>query len=311
MKKLLLVISALSVVGMLKAQDPDFGFETWENVQFSTTNQDPRGWTSLNTLNGVTATALSVYKETTSPAGGAISAKVTTVQVLGAQIPNPYQAGNIDTAGILTIGHISVIPSPGIVYGYNYTWRPTMLSFQSKYTPVGSDSAFVVALLTKWNGTSRDTIARGRYAIGANTTSYSLNSIALTFNPSFATVFPDSEQVFISSSVYDHDGAQIGSAFYIDDLQWSGWNSVENILYEKEKVTVYPNPSTNYINFKSDSEISSIDVCDISGRVIEKYIMNGTAVGFETTNYLPGFYVYSIYGRNKNIMSRGRFEIVK
>jgi hypothetical protein len=292
-------------------KNPDFSFETWNNVQFSQTIQDPQGWSSLNTLNVFTATPQSVFKETTAPASGGASAKITTVQVLGAAIPNPYQPGNLDTAGLLAIGHIVTAPSPGIVYGYNYTWRPSILSFQSKYTPVGNDSAFVVVLLTKWNGSGRDTIAHGRYATGATTTAYSLNSISLTFNPSFTSVFPDSEQVFISSSVYDHDGAQLGSTFYIDDLQWSGWNSVDDISGVSNNVLVYPNPATNVINFNSSIDVSSIEVNDIAGRLIGTYATINNKAFVETLNYKPGIYVYNIYDRNKRIVSRGRFEVTK
>ncbi len=311
MKKLLLTISTFAFIGMAMAQDPDFGFETWNNVQFSQTIQDPQGWSSLNTLNVFTATPQSVFKETTAPASGGASAKITTVQVLGAQIPNPYQSGNLDTAGLLTIGHIVTAPTPGIVYGYNYTWRPTILSFQSKYTPVGNDSAFVVVVLTKWNGNGRDTIAHARYAIGGTSTAYSLNSVSLTFNPSFTSVFPDSEQVFISSSMYDHDGAQIGSAFYIDDLQWSGWNSVDAINGLSNHVSVFPNPATNIINIKSSMDVSFVEINDITGRLIGTYATSDNKASVETGNYLPGVYIYTIYDKNKRIISKGRFEVTK
>ena len=312
MKKILFTISvvASSVIGAM-AQSPDFTFETWNNVQFSTTIQDPQGWASLNTLNVFTATPKSVFKETTSPFGGTASAKITTVKVTGALIPNPYQSGDIDTAGLLTIGQIITSPSPGIKYGYNYTWRSQTLTFQSMYTPMAGDSAFVLATLTKWNGTSRDTIASGKYATGATTTSYSLNSITLTYDPAFATVVPDSQQIFISSSVYNHDGAKIGSTFYIDDFAWSGYNSTDEINGTVNNVFVYPNPATNNISITSSIGAAIIRITDITGRLIGDYSMANNEANIQTSTFAAGIYIYSVLDQKKNVLNRGRFEITK
>lgn len=311
MKKILLTISAVasSVIGAM-AQSPDFSFETWNNVQFSTTIQDPQGWASLNTLNVFTATPKSVFKETTSPFGGTASAKITTVKVTGALIPNPYQSGDIDTAGLLTIGQIVASP-PSIKYGYNYTWRSQVLSFQSMYTPMAGDSAFVLATLTKWNGTSRDTIASGKYATGAATTSYSLNSITLTYDPAFAAVVPDSEQIFISSSIYNHDGAKIGSTFYIDDIAWSGYNSTDDINGSVNNVFVYPNPATNNISITSSIDAATIRITDITGRLLGNYSMTDNKTNIQTSTFAAGIYIYSVLDQKKNVLNRGRFEITK
>lgn len=313
MKKLLLTVSVLagSAAAMRAQTTPDFNFETWTNVPFSTTIQDPQGWASLNILNVFTATPVSVFKETTAPAEGTISAKITTVKITGAAIPNPYEAGNLDTAGVLAIGQLMPPPSQGIIYGFNYTWRPTVLSFQSKYTPMAGDSAFVVALLTKWNGSSRDTIAWGAYSTGATTTSYSLNSLNMTYDPSFALVSPDSQQVLISSSVYSHNGAKIGSAFYVDAMEWSGWNSISELNGSNTTMTVYPNPATTDITFSSTANFSSIEISDIAGRLIGIYPAAGNKVNIITANFIAGMYFYTVKDENKQIIGRNRFEITK
>ncbi len=313
MKKLILTISAFAATftGITAQTTPDFTFETWSNVPFSGSIQDPQGWASLNILNVFTATPVSVTKETTAPAEGLTSAKITTVKITGAAIPNPYQTGDLDTAGILTIGVIVPPPNQGIKYGFNYTWRPTLLSFQSKYTPMAGDSAFVVALLTKWNGNGRDTIAWGSYSTGAATTSYALNSLSMTYDPAFSMVSPDSQQVFISSSVFRHNGAKIGSAFYIDQMEWTGWNSVNDLTGTTGSVTVYPNPATTEITFSSTTEISSIEITDITGRLVGSYPASNNKATVSTGSFTPGIYMYSIKDANKMVVSRNRFEISK
>ena len=314
MKKVLLTVTAIasSFAYIIAQTTPDFNFETWNNVQYSTTIQDPQGWASLNILNVFTTTPLSVTKDTAAPAEGTISVKITTVKVTGAQFPNPYQAEDLDTAGLLAIGQIVALPSPGIIYGFNYSWRPTVLSFQSKYTPMPGDSAYVVALLTRWNGISRDTIASGIYSTGSTTTSYALNSLTMTYNPAFLTVSPDSQQVFISSSIYSHNGAQLGSAFYIDDLEWSGWSSVNDINGLSGNIIVYPNPATTTITFSSSVyAISTVEIADITGRSIGSYIATNNKMDVQTAGLAPGMYIYSIFNDKKAMVGRGRFEITQ
>lgn len=310
MKKFILTITAISSLVIGAMAQPDFGFETWADAAppFATID-DPQGWASLNALVGV-GTDTSAFKITVGPAAGAASVKIKTVKVNGAAIPNPYAPGNLDTAGFLVIGKVSISP-PGLKYGYNYTWRSAVLSFQSKYSPMVGDSAFVLAYLTKWNGTSRDTIATGKYATGVTTTSYSVNSLNMIYNPAFASVLPDSERVMISSSVYSHDGAKIGSTFYIDDLAWSGYNSTDEINGIVNNVSFYPNPATNNISFTSSVDVTNIEINDITGRLIGSYPMRNNKTTIQTSDFAPGIYIYSIFDQKKEVRSRGKFEIAK
>ncbi len=311
MKKLILTISAISSLVFGAMAQPDFGFETWADAAPPyATIDDPQGWASLNALVGA-GTDTSAFKITVGPAAGTASAKIKTVKIVGAAIPNPYASGNLDTAGFLVIGKVSILP-PGLIYGYSYTTRSAQLSFQSKYTPMTGDSAFVLAYLTKWNGTSRDTIATGKYATGASTTSYSLTNLSMDYNPVFAGIVPDSERIMISSSVYSHDGAKIGSTFYIDDLAWSGYNSTNEINGIVNSVTVFPNPATNYISISSSIDVSTIEINDITGRLIGSYSMkNNNRATIQTTDFSPGIYIYSIFDQQKEVINRGKFEIVK
>jgi hypothetical protein len=316
MKKLILSITAITLLTInAKAQTPDFGFESWATVYPPLAPQDPVGWASLNVLNAVTSTPLSVAKETSAPAAGTISAQVTTVRVSGASIPNPNRPGkNLDTAGILVVGKVQATPSAKLIYGYTLPAafpRPSTLSFQSKYTPTGSDSAFVVAFLTHWNGTKRDTIASGKYATGATTTSYSINSFTMNYKPAFSNVMPDSEQIFISSSIYSHGGAQIGSAFYVDDLAWSGYTSVNEIAGVENNVSVFPNPTNDQINFNSSVNVNVVEITDITGRLTGAYKMTDNKLTIQTSSFVPGTYFYTLLNDKKEVMNRGKFEVTK
>lgn len=308
MKKLLLAFSAvLAGLSQAAAQAPDFGFETWANVPLSTTIQDPTGWASFNVLNLV-GTNQSVFKETTAPYAGTAAAKITTVKITGAAIPNPYTGVNIDTAGLLAIGSTQ-FTAPYIKYGKPYANRPAVLSFASKYTPVSGDTAFVIAYLTKWNGSSRDTIAYGSYSTGATTTSYAVNNITLTYNS--ATVMPDTEMVFISSSVFFHTGAKIGSTLYVDDLQWSGYVSTNDLNGKVNNVAVYPNPASSVLNLSATMDASNVAVFDITGRKLGVYELTNNKVKIETYSYPAGMYFYQLLDQGNKVIHTGKFQVTK
>lgn len=290
---------------------PVLGFEAWHAIAPPLVNaEDPNGWASLNALNGFTATPLSVTKETASPAGGTITAKITTVQVQGATIPSPY-GGNLDTAGILAIGSVALASPPSIKYGFTYSAKPSVLSFKSKYSPMPGDSAFVLAYLTRWNTASstRDTIASGRYATGAATSTYSINSLTMNYDAAFAGVSPDTQQVFVSSSVYSHDGAKVGSTFWIDDLMWSAFVGVDEADAVNNTVTVYPNPAASYITVKSTVNAASVQVIDVTGRIIGSHVMSSNMAEIGTGNYASGIYTYIVLDENNLVINRGKFEV--
>lgn len=308
MKKIILSVTAIIAFAFNgTAQAPDLMFENWANVPFSTI-QDPVGWASLNALTLV-GTAQSVYKETVAPNQGLISAEIRTVDVVGAAIPNPYTSGDIDTAGILVMGTINISP-PGLSYGKPMTGRPSTLAFTCKYSPMPGDSAFVLAYLTKYNGSSRDTIAWGKYATGATTTSYAANSLTMNYDPGFSTVVADTMLVFASSSVYSHPGAKIGSTFYIDAMSWSGYTGISEVA-KPSTISLFPNPAVNNISFTSSVNADAVEVLDITGRKVGVYSMIGNAVTVETSSFSSGMYIFNVLNDKQEVINRGKFEVTK
>ncbi len=309
-KRILTLIAIVSISAVSMAQTPDMGFETWANVSV-TSIQDPVGWASLNTLNFATATPISVSKETTAPYAGAISCKITTVKVVGASIPNPFRPGkNFDTVGFVGIGKAQ-LTTPNLKFGYAISGRPALLTFASKYTPVAGDSAFVLAYLTHFNGATTDTIAAGKYATGSASSSYGLNTITMSYNPAFSAVWADTMLVFASSSIYKHNGAQVGSAFYVDSFSWSGYNSINEINNVLGTVSVFPNPATTAVNFQSSVSADAVEILDITGRKVGSYLMTANNVAVSTSDFAPGIYMYTVLNTKREVINRGKFEVTK
>jgi hypothetical protein len=313
MKKLLLSFSAITLfAGLIKAQ-PDFKLETWAQIYPPlVTAEDPQGWASLNVLTSSLTGSMpkTVFKETTAPYEGLASAKIVTdVVPSSVTIPNPFSPGHtMDTVGLLGVG--TVQPSaPYINFGYAYLGRPASLTFASKYTPMTGDSAFVLAYLTKWNGATRDTIASGKYATGATTTSYSVNTITMNYNAGFSSAWADTMMIFASSSIYSHDGAKKGSAFYVDDFNWSGWVSTNDIDGVKNNVSIYPNPASSDISIKCSVAAISVDVMDVTGRKIGNYTMTNNEASVKTSTFAQGIYIYNVIDENNQVINRGKFEV--
>lgn len=313
MKRILFTAAViLSSVICSNAQAPQFRFENWAPTPSPTTSEDPIGFASFNALTfaGMQRT---VFRETAAPYEGSISAKIVTEVIpASVMIPNPFNpAEDLDTVGILSVGSIAFGFPPTVTYGKPYVWRPSMLSFACKYTPMPGDSAFVVALLTRWNGSSRDTIAQGWYSTGATSTAFAVNNISMMYDPSFSAFMPDTQQVFISSSVFLHDGAKRGSTFYIDDIAWSGYVGVYEANGVSNNVSIYPNPSATEVNLVCNVEARSVEVMDITGRMIGVYDMQYNKVSIQTTEYVPGIYMFNMYNKEKQVIHRGKFEVTK
>ena len=312
MKKLLLGITALLLVIGATAQQVSMDMETWVQAGVSSF-KNPQGWVSFNaSVGGLSVASQTVFKDSTDFFQGLASAKIVTSNVQSGffNVPNPYRPGhNYDTMGIMVLGSYA---SGAFRYGQQMPtpWRAPFLSFASKYTPAGADSAYVIAYLTKHNGAVRDTIATGIYRTGASTTTYSINNITMVYNPTYIGVIPDTEMIYCSSSRYKTKGSKVGSAFYVDAFQWTGFTGI-NEINTGNTTSVFPNPATSEINFTSSINANYIEVMDITGRKLGLFLMQNNKVKVQTETFRTGLYLYDVLNEKKEIISRGKFEIAK
>jgi Secretion system C-terminal sorting domain len=82
--------------------------------------------------------------------------------------------------------------------------------------------------------------------------------------------------------------------------------------YSSGAENVYPNPAQNEINFVADAaKQKSIQVFDITGRLVDTYLITENVNTLNTSAYANGLYTYSILGKDNSIISRGKFSIAK
>ena len=75
---------------------------------------------------------------------------------------------------------------------------------------------------------------------------------------------------------------------------------------------MYPIPAQNEINFVIDaSKVASIQLFDISGRLIDTYIVSNDKAVINTSDLSNGVYSYSVIGKENVILNQGKFTVVK
>ena len=316
MKKLLLsiFISAASVCAFAQI-NPTRDFEAWVNPG-SGAVEEPRDWVTGNKLVNPLAPGniQSVYKVTGGDAhGGTYAMKIVTVDVG----TNPSTAVIPDPIGFAATGSATIIPSVSLKIGYPYTSRPANAEFWYKYTPVGTDTASFVMWLTKWNGTSRDTVAYAYWETTAALSAYAKITAALVYKP--GSIVPDTAGIIFSATGTGClTCGNVGSTLWIDDLDFLGTNGI-NENPSSSGVTLYPNPASDRITITVDGNTAvSASVYDATGRAVavsseltQTSVIRQRTGTIDTSSLPSGLYSYSVIDKSGNVINAGKFNVVK
>lgn len=79
----------------------------------------------------------------------------------------------------------------------------------------------------------------------------------------------------------------------------------------QNSIKLYPNPASNIINIKAETEITTITIYDIQGKVVfsRKDILN-TTVPITITSFKEGVYILKTEQKNGEV-SRGKFRVIR
>lgn len=98
---------------------------------------------------------------------------------------------------------------------------------------------------------------------------------------------------------------------YGDDQEWAWGAGVDNFSlsgtlgsndFQQNKISLYPNPSSDFVNINSETEITNIRVVDTNGRIIES-IANGTN-RVDVTTLAKGVYVLQYETNGKSYTTK-------
>lgn len=170
----------------------------------------------------------------------------------------------------------------GLNGGAPFNAQPTIYSFQYKYTPAATDTAFAILSLFK-NGITLNTDSI--LPLTSNT-SWTTEVLAININQA-----PDSARVTF------FPGQNVGSTLLIDDIQFLGGDvSVEEISTFNDW-TMYPNPSSTELNIKT-SENTTLRIVDLSGKTIYTQFMTTNFTNISTEDWNTGVYFVTIEYKN-------------
>lgn len=313
---LLFILSATGMIGV--SAQPNPGFETWGQVLGAP--EEPADWFTANVLASPLVlfpnpNDTSVWKVSGTDAhSGMYAMKIITI----ALDSNPDPANIPDTFGIALTGMLN--PPPNLIQGFPYTSTPANFEFWYKYNPVSADTAASIVILTRWNGTSRDTIATGWWFGGATVNTYTLQQITLTYNPAFPFTNPDTAVIqFLSSLSGVGDIPFPGSAFYVDDIAFTGTFTGTTETNLSAGVLVFPNPASDHVTISVEStEAKRIEVYDVTGRLVSSSLLNSShsssakkSVIIPISAMCNGIYSYRVVGENKKLLRAGKFNVVR
>lgn len=238
-------------------------------------------WT-IDTLNSLNDWAFTdAISQTIDNQEGNFALKLETIVING------------DTSYITHNGQIS---NGGITGGHPFTiMSDTLIGFY-KYIPSGNDTAAIVMSFQK-NGSSFN---QKFYLFQAQSSYTSFN---VPFN---VGQVPDSMFLVIASSI---NGANVGSALYLDDLKLK--SIVTNLNKESsvfKDINLYPNPTSSSIRLELNnrSQKSDIQIVDNLGRIFYNQAINSGRLNMEINmESIPaGNYYLRIYNEEEVLYKR-------
>jgi len=273
-------------------QIPNAGFETWTNPG------NPDGWGTWETATG--APLGLATKDTASKREGDASLKLKTDSV---------QAGpqKLLIPGMASLGTATYSPPNLNLLGIPFTFRPDTLFFSYKYTPAGNDTAWVELEIS---GTTGDLLAGG---LPLTATLGQWVDVYVPLTGDIAPGAVDSIRILFTSSLPSGFGVQ-GSVLNVDAIRF-GYvltTAVQEVA-EKFNITVYPNPTTNFITVSSDENTEDFRavVSDISGKIVSVNELSGNKTMINVSDLANGTYIYRIADKTGNILKQDRFNVVK
>lgn len=272
------------------------GFENWSNnTETQTTYLAPDNWITEDEFNTAFYTdsvyAVHSVTQTTSAHSGSYAVHMAVVT----SNEGDTVAGFIAT-GVSVTTFFNEIFS-GQMVGYGFTARPANFSGYYKATTLGLDQAEIGIFLTKWNGSSRDTLVDTTITL-SNAAAWTAFNIPLTYHYG---VYPDS--IYVASGITALAGnGTVGSNMSLDDLSFSGSVpiGVNEIATPQLTTNVYPNPfrETATITFTAPVENATIELYDVTGKLVRTIAnVSGTAATIDREGMSSGIYCYRVIGR--------------
>ncbi|MBI3520758.1 MAG: T9SS type A sorting domain-containing protein [Bacteroidetes bacterium] len=245
------IILAMLISASTIAQIPNAGFETFTNMG---SYDIPNGW---GTMNNATATS-SVFTATKGTPGspGASYLKLTSKTVSTTVVNGIAVSGVLDS--------MTMTPKSG----FAMSTRPANLTGKWQHMIYGSSQGSIQVILTRWDTgmMMQMPVASGSVTLSGMAMSWANFTIPLTYvdgnNPDTCIIIMKASGSAPTNNDY----------LWVDNLAFSGSvTGIENHESFVSEMVVYPNPSSEVVNFKfniKSAQQINIEITDINGKVI-------------------------------------------
>lgn len=291
MKNLILPFVLLLLSSYAVGQNvPNNDFDNWIDMGLY---EEPENWNTPNPFL-ISFGEQNVYKSTDSFSGN-YSAKLETKNMFGAA----------DIPGLITLAEIDVdllAQTYSIKGGLPLNENVSKLTGMYKYSGVDTDSGLVIIYNFRRDGEGEiDTIGYGLLSLpnASIWTPFTVTMVNQNYN------VPDTFNVIILSS---GDQMTAGSVLHVDSLAIETNTGIIDLNQSRLKVSVYPNPASEVVNFKTYNISSDrkIYIIDASGKVVFEHEFNNYDVNINIQNLTDGFYTYGVTERGK-LLATGSF----
>lgn len=153
--------------------------------------------------------------------------------------------------------------------------KPTALTgyymYDTTNTDTNNDSAVVIVIAKKFNGSSSDTVAYGEAHLPSAHPNDGWVQFTVPMDDLMPGVDPDSVAIFFRSSINGFCSPVSGEClyFYVDDLELNTINGVFDMTGETFPTKIYPNPTNDWVKVSIDEpNADRIIVRDLTGRIV-------------------------------------------
>jgi hypothetical protein len=222
LKNLVMKTIILSIVTILllnltsfSQQIPNASFENWSTRP--TWGYLPTSWYGTNYVD---LNYIGVTRETDNPMDGTYFVKLTakSQNVFGTTYKAP---GGLTLSDLYHATKVDLFKEGKPKAGVAYTARPTRLTGFYKYTSINNDSYYMSVALTKWRGTTRDTIGYAENRSSQTVTDWTKFELPIQYR---SQDIPDTLNiVFLTTPVFkesDLSKVQVGSTLSLDKLEF-------------------------------------------------------------------------------------------
>lgn len=278
---LFILILSISNQNIATSQNiPNPGFENW-------TAGEPDEWNTINqTILGTSF--IPVTRDQSNPHSGTSCVKLETIT------QNVFLVGPVTMPGILSLGEITldIVNQTGTVDGgVPISGYPTVLNGWFRYQPALGDSCIIGIGLSKWNGSSRDTIAYSYLTIGGLNTNWQEFALPIEY---LIQAEPDTMNIIFFSSNLLTGSPTTGSKLWVDDLSLF-FSAVDNkYQLNNYNFRMFAAENGKTLVLASTQEINGIlNIYDLRGTLVYTSLAESASnsVQVPLPSLTPGLYV--------------------